>query len=188
MKKSLFLMMIAAAAITVGYAQNTPPHAASTKTWVFGEQTWSDAIQVPECNGKKFPESKEPQCRSYAEGGKTWYYYNWYYVNRHVERLCPSLWRVPSRADFLTLGENSTKGMLEGQWGLGGFIMTFGHDHHDPSYVGGSNPLWTTSSYSEAAAFCASYAVSTTIVEAKEPISLTHNTFKDLGMQVRCVK
>ena len=80
-----------------GYAQTTPPYAASTKTWTFGEQTWSDAIHIPECNKSSFTERYyETQCRSYTQGANTWYYYNWLYVNKHAARLCHSPWRVPS--------------------------------------------------------------------------------------------
>jgi hypothetical protein len=39
-----------------GYAQTTPRYAASTQTWTFGEQIWSDAIHIPECNKTDFIE------------------------------------------------------------------------------------------------------------------------------------
>jgi hypothetical protein len=46
--KTIFVLIMLCG-ICYGYAQ-TPPYAASTKTWQFGEQLWSDAIHEPLCN------------------------------------------------------------------------------------------------------------------------------------------
>ncbi|MDR3185148.1 MAG: fibrobacter succinogenes major paralogous domain-containing protein, partial [Prevotellaceae bacterium] len=85
----------------------TPRYAASSATWVFGAQTWSDAIQIPGCDKDDFGCSpSDPRCRSHTDqDGLKRYYYNWPYVNRHADTLCPSPWRVPSEADFETLIE-----------------------------------------------------------------------------------
>jgi uncharacterized protein (TIGR02145 family) len=108
MKQLLTILMLCG--VCCGYAQNTPPYAASTKTRVIEnadgtiKQTWSDAIQVPGCDKKSFTDSYTvPHCRSYTEGADTWYYYNWPYVDKNAELLCPSPWRVPSAADFCAL-------------------------------------------------------------------------------------
>ncbi|MDR3351255.1 MAG: hypothetical protein LBN98_06430 [Prevotellaceae bacterium] len=99
MKKILTIIMLFG--VCCGYAQNTPPHAASTRTWTFGNQTWSDAIQIPGCHKETFEKSNtNPQCRSYTEGANTWYYYNWPYVNHNHSTMCPSPWRVPSHGDL----------------------------------------------------------------------------------------
>ena len=114
MKLKLFLMTMAAAAMVFAACSkdlynegsDTPPHAASTKTWVFGDQVWSDAIRIPECNKTSFEDSyTDPQCRSHTYRSKTWYYYNWPYVNAHGEQLCPSPWRVPTHEDFIDLSD-----------------------------------------------------------------------------------
>lgn len=112
--------MMFALVVCGSYAQNTPPYAASAKTWAFGDQTWSDAIQIPACNKESFTKSdNEPHCRSYTEGGNTWYYYNWEYVSRNVATMCPAPWRVPTNEDFDTLRKNTRKGLSNG-WGYGG--------------------------------------------------------------------
>jgi uncharacterized protein (TIGR02145 family) len=119
MKKILTIIMLFG--VICGYAQNTPRYAASTKTWTFGTQTWSDVIRIPECNKNDFKNSsKEPQCRSYTSGGKTYYYYNWQYVTKNVATLCPSSWRVPTQSDFDVLVHNTTGAALAAAWGFGG--------------------------------------------------------------------
>ncbi|MDR3184979.1 MAG: hypothetical protein LBT49_06220 [Prevotellaceae bacterium] len=105
---------------------------ASDQAWTFGNQTWSDAVHCPECDKKTFEESDtEPQCRSYtnSETGKTYYYYNWPYVNANKAVMCPSPWRVPTKTDFEDLtsylsGETQTTLNTFGAvWGYGGFAL-----------------------------------------------------------------
>jgi hypothetical protein len=125
MKKPLLLMMIAAT--TVGsknlsplHAQNTPPNAASTKTWTFDNQTWSDAICIPACNKESFTKSDtDPHCHSHTLSAYTWCYYNWEYVSRNAATMCPLPWRMPTKEDFDTLMENKSTGFHK-IWGLGG--------------------------------------------------------------------
>jgi uncharacterized protein (TIGR02145 family) len=108
---------------------DTPPFAASTQTWTFGDQIWSDAIQCPECNKETSEESDtEPDCSSYAdaESGKTFYYFNWPYVDAKKNTMCPDPWRVPTKEDFValveTLGGNTPAACnaLSTAWGYGG--------------------------------------------------------------------
>jgi uncharacterized protein (TIGR02145 family) len=81
-----------------------PQYAASTQTWTIGEQTWSDAIQIPACDKTSFTDSNtDPHCRSYTYYNKKWYYYNWPYVSQNAVQLCPSPWRVPTNTDFCNL-------------------------------------------------------------------------------------
>jgi hypothetical protein len=79
----------------------TPTYAASKNVWKFGDQIWSDAIQIPDCNKSSFEiSSTVPQCCSYTYEGNTYYYYNWAYVHEYKKILCPGkIWRVPSRAN-----------------------------------------------------------------------------------------
>jgi hypothetical protein len=102
MKKILLLSFAALLFAGNCHAQvETPPHAASTRTWTFGGLVWSDAIQIPACNKTDFKDSNtSPDCRSYAGGSETWYYYNWAYVKKNQNTLCPAPWRVPSEGDF----------------------------------------------------------------------------------------
>lgn len=104
---ALVSLLVAAAVCACSkdmYTQDSdspPPYAASAKTWVFGEQVWSDAIRLPECNKEDFDDSyDQPQCRSYSEGANTWFYYNWPFVNQRAYALCPTPWRVPTADDL----------------------------------------------------------------------------------------
>jgi hypothetical protein len=164
----------------VGVAQaalTTPPNAASTQTWVFGEQTWSDAIQIPDCNKTDFTNDyNNPQCRSYTSD-KLRYYYNWAYVNQNAATLCPSPWRVPSQADFNMLVSNTTASTLHSDWGFGGYCMSSG----SVSYQGTSAYYWSSTENSSSTnnAYFLSYTSS--IFYSQD------NTYKNSGLQVRCV-
>jgi uncharacterized protein (TIGR02145 family) len=106
-------------------ARITPTNAASTTTWTFGTQTWSDAIHCPECDKDRFSASyTDPQCRSFTYAGKSYYYYNWVYVNANKENMCPAPWRVPTSADFNTLESNSDLfNLLRNAWGYTGAVV-----------------------------------------------------------------
>jgi uncharacterized protein (TIGR02145 family) len=119
------LLLLFAACSKDNYPQDsdTPPHAATTKTWVIEsadgsiKQTWSDAIQIPECNKADYDGGSEDapkaDCRSYTYEGKTYYYYSWPYVNEKADALCSSPWRVPTKEDIQALanafGCNATR-------------------------------------------------------------------------------
>jgi uncharacterized protein (TIGR02145 family) len=174
----------AAGTITVNAAATTPPNAASTNTWVFGSQTWSDAIHISsDCNKSSFTNDYDnPQCRSDNSGsdGKLRYYYNWAYVNANAATLCPSSlgWRVPSRADFMTLVNNTnvTYWTLYSAWDYGGYAYD--------SYMFSTSSVgmyWSsTSSDIAGLAYYLDYtygALNVVVVEARVR-----------GFQVRCVK
>jgi hypothetical protein len=155
-------------------ALTTPPHAASPNTWTFGEQTWSDAIQIPECNKSSFTDSyTEPQCRSYTENGKTWYFYNWSYVCTNEVTLCPTPWRVPSRSDFQILVGNTPIAMLRTAWGEGGWCLSNRVD------IGGDQQLWSTTVYDGTTAY--------SIYQMYGEYQVARLN-RDSGIQVRCVK
>jgi hypothetical protein len=172
--KTIFTIMMLCG-VMCGYAQNTPPHAASTRTWTFGEQTWSDAIHCPECDKGTFEESNDdPQCRSYTYEGKTFYYYNWAYVNANKERICPSPWRVPEVEDFDLLDSNTTYSTLINAWGYGGEAR--GSNVYDVIL---NTYYWSSTEYSDSLIcnlYCGCCDVSTQVSN------------KYYGYQVRCVK
>jgi hypothetical protein len=122
MKKILTIIMLCG--VMGGYAQNTPPYAASTKTWTFGNQTWSDAIQFPTCNK---PNSKRddfvPYCSSETQDTKTRYYYNWSYVAQVATELCPSPWRVPTVQDFKQLFSKTKFNTVFSAWHDGFWVI-----------------------------------------------------------------
>jgi hypothetical protein len=177
MKKILTIIMLCG--VVGSYAQNTPRYAASTRTWTFGNQTWSDAIHIPECNKSSFTRDYDnPQCRSYTEDGKTWYYYNWAYVNQKAAVLCPSPWRVPTVEDSETLVSNTIYNTLSGEWGYGGYAHstlvsnTGSHAYYWSSTVDSSNTSYAYTLY---------FATNGHVYW-----DLEHN--KRCGFQVRCVK
>jgi hypothetical protein len=159
-----------------GYAQNTPPHAASTQTWTFGTQTWSDAIHIPECNKADFTNSDtEPQCRSYTEEEKTFYYYNWAYVNVNATVMCPSPWRVPSKADFGKRVSTPHKNPSGDVWVYGGYIQ------------GSSvNEVSTSAYYWSSTETGSNYAHSLLCYGGY--VRPQDTTYKTNGFQVRCVR
>jgi hypothetical protein len=155
---------------------DTPPYAASTNTWTFGGQTWSDAIRIPECNRSNFIESfTDPQCRSYAQGVNTWYYYNWLYVNEHSAQLCPAPWRVPTKSDFDVLVTHATVTMLSDAWGYGGYV------YYVPIlYTGSCAVYWSATESGGMRAYSFDYWNNI-------GVGVDFND-KELGYQVRCVK
>jgi uncharacterized protein (TIGR02145 family) len=171
----------------------TPPHAASTRTWVLGNQTWSDAIQVPECNKDDFEDSTtDPHCRSYTVQDNTYYYYNWTYTDLNAANLCPSPWRIPAEEDFINLdryfgGSGVNRSNEDPEWIAANYITNWGG-----AYGGFSISIMTI--------FIDEYAYywSSTEGNAEEASNLTFtnqghvylysNNTKAYGMQVRCVK
>jgi hypothetical protein len=155
----------------------TPPYAASTETWVFGGQTWSDAIHIPECSSPSFEDSdSEPQCRSYTSGTTTWYYYNWAYVNQNASKLCPSPWHVPAQEDFETLTHSTDRNTLSALWGYGGYARSSSME-----YVSTVAYYWSsTQSSSNTNSACHLEYTSGGLYVSYAP--------KLVGFQVRCVK
>jgi hypothetical protein len=174
--KPAFLTILMLFGVICGYAQNTPPHAASTKTWTFGTQTWSDAIRVPGCNKKDFKHSsKEPHCRSYTSGGKTFYYYNFPYVAKNAATLCPLPWIVPSQSDFEDLMQNTTEKALAAAWGFGG--LAGGSDMRNENTHA---YYWSTTEHFSGYAYDLRYA---------DDGALEVNYYSEAyGFQIRCVK
>ena len=132
MKKYLFLIMIVAAAIVfagcdkntpdVYEADDAPSYAASKTVWQFGNRTWSDAIQMPECDKKKFTMTFDsPECRSHVAGTTQWFYYNWQFMNVYRKNLCPHPWRLPTRDDVDALIDATNSAVLAAEWGLSGY-------------------------------------------------------------------
>jgi hypothetical protein len=153
----------------------TPPHAASTLTWTYGNQVWSDAIQMPACNKSKFKSSNtSPDCHSYVSGTSTWYYYNWSYVEAHKSALCPAPWRVPTEIDLWILGSSTIPNALKNAWGQAGYsdwgyMMSVGVGlYHWSSTKDGAKKAWNLACYDGSV--------------------YVRSRSKELGFQVRCVR
>jgi hypothetical protein len=161
-----------------------PDAAASDLVWMFGTSTlvWSDVIHVPECNKAGFDADDAldptPDGRSYTSDGNTWYYYNFTYVDKNKGTLCPSLWRVPMKADFDNLVANATPAELIAAWGYGGSV-------NPPSPPSNPNPASSGYYWSNEASsiygYCLSYSSPGTAPKVASQA-------KSWGFQVRCVK
>jgi hypothetical protein len=125
----------------------------SSATWTLGGLVWSDRIHVPDCQDGAWGTWDDPaetaKCKSdqpFLESDPTneevYYYYNWVYVMAHKETLCPSPWRVPSKADgdALFADEAVTRDWIWENWGTPGY--TWGAEGY--SGVGIDILIWTT--------------------------------------------
>ena len=161
--------------ITQQDASLTPHYAASTQTWKFGNQTWSDAICMPECDKTTFSQSyTDPACRNYSSDGNTWYYYNWPYVNTHAATMCPSGWRVPTLSDIISLIQYTTYSTLIKEWGYGGLA-----DGSSLKSVNAVGYYWSSTETDSKYAYVLNYYPGGLYQSVADP---------RLGFQVRCVK
>jgi hypothetical protein len=173
--KRLLLLSFAALLITGKCHAQTPPHAASTQTWTFGDHIWSDVIRMPECDKADFTESYEtPDCRSYTSGTATMYYYNWAYVDARKNTLCPAPWRFPSKNDFSALIAVTSRNALIEAWGLPGLAIG--------SSIGnvGENALyWASTEVGSTGGYYLGYT--------RDHLNM-YGGDRDLGYPVRCVR
>jgi hypothetical protein len=177
---------------TVALTQSTPGApllAATARKWTFGTQTWSDAIQVPACAGSTFEYSTDPRCRTYANNGSTWYYYNWPYVDAHKETMCPTPWRVPTKDDLDALYESAGGSTgyetLFQHWGYGGSIITYRPIHPTDNYDK-TLAYWSTTENGDKA-YCIHAEPNWNGVYDNYYHVLDISKF-EAGFQVRCVK
>jgi uncharacterized protein (TIGR02145 family) len=194
------LLLLFAACSKENYPQESdaPAHAASDKTWVIEsadgsiKQTWSDAIQIPECNKADFDggvwDAPKADCRSYTYEGSTYYYYSWPYVDAFADRLCPSPWRVPAVNDVADLVTACGGAAFDRS---GELYTTYNHPDAWGGQCGGqvgynytTNPTqsgyyWSRSTARPGHAWAA--------VNIAPYLMILHKE-KTLGLQVRCVK
>jgi hypothetical protein len=146
---------------------------ASTHTWTFGSQTWTDRItaDLSSCHKVDKTLSKATAPVQYkVSGGR--YYYTWQCAYNNRETLCPSPWRLPTRSDINVLINNNFGSILKSEWGTGGFAES---DNITFSAVG---YCWTSTSSNSEYAYNMTYSDN-----AGE-----HTNTKFRGMQVHCVK
>jgi uncharacterized protein (TIGR02145 family) len=106
-----------------------PASAASTQTWTYGTQTWSDRLVATPANCSSTATlgmSSSDMLYKISDGR---YFYTWKCVDDNKATLCPSPWRVPVADDFTALinwltetGEKEAR--LIADWGTGGYAMT----------------------------------------------------------------
>jgi uncharacterized protein (TIGR02145 family) len=173
-----------------------PFYAISDKTWIVGNQIWSDVIQVPECNKTTYAnQATEPDCRKYTDSRGTMYLYNWTYVNQNSKTICPDPWRVPSETDFMNLdialgGNGANRVGIDQTWIDDQYITFWGGE-----YGGGINGnadmvnrtffayYWSSKGSSSLIARCLS--ISTDGNGLVYPMA---NLQRENGFPVRCVK
>jgi hypothetical protein len=174
MKKLLTIILLCG--VCYGYAQDTPPYAASTKTWKFGGQTWSDHINMPECNKTSFDGGDDNAPKADCRNNPGYYYlYSWEYVRLHAAILCPSPWRVPSFGDIpLLLPDSAYKPEVWG-YSYSGACTLQGQLQEQGSFA----HYWTSDVYGEKTAV--SWALSRDDITMRSPNRTS-------GRAVRCVK
>jgi uncharacterized protein (TIGR02145 family) len=157
---------------------------------VVGEQIWSDAINVPECNKDDFSASDtEPRCRSLVYNGIRYYYYNWQYVSQNAATLCPSPWRVPAREDFVALDkalggnglsrmDESSRDRYVNEWGsaYGGYF-----DGQWESGQGSMSKYWSSSDLTVNNAYYL-------LININGFINPQNNDYMSSGLLIRCVR
>jgi hypothetical protein len=164
-------------AITVNAVATTPPNAASTQTWTYGTQTWSDRIVAApsNCYNKTSLSTTTYVNVEYRiKDGR--YYYTWNCAAQNHTTFCPDPWRIPDQSDAYTLSTTINGVSLLNAWGLGGRAV--GSNIEDDKTNG---YVWTKTSHSSYTGYA--YMLGW----GGEYISSQQNP-QYSGMQVRCVK
>jgi uncharacterized protein (TIGR02145 family) len=178
----------------------TPPYAVTTRTWVIGNQTWSDAIHIPECDKTEWEtENYEPHCRSYLYRGEhLYFYYNWPYTQENAHILCPAPWRMPTSEDFIALdialGGSGQMRMEEADWVANNYLTRWGglqtgYAYGNQMFYDGQFAYYWTSTpdsdpnYSDYA-FHFSFGISSGMGIVRPTIS----AYRSNGFPVRCIK
>jgi hypothetical protein len=161
---------------TLTVKPDTPPTAYTTQTWTYGSLTWSDRVVAqPSACTKTTSLSTDAAAAEYiVKDG--YYYYTWACVNTAATELCPSVngWRVTLDPDCSVLAAATNQSTLLAGWSAGGRVQ--GSVLSDAAVI----YLW-----------CNTRANSNTahmIKVASSGINCTNNTYRYMGLQVRCVK
>jgi hypothetical protein len=149
---------------------------ASTQTWTFGEQTWSDRVvaRPGACDSVDVLSVSEAKKEYRKHNGL--YYYTWMCVVAARFELCPPIkgWRVPTYDDFKYLVRYATGSTLYDAWGVGGYA--FGDALRNESLTG---YYWSYTAADRNGSYGLAYHHGYTRVA----LHVQHS-----GRQVRCVK
>jgi uncharacterized protein (TIGR02145 family) len=182
----------AASSGTITVIPDTPPGAASTRTWTIGNQTWSDAIRAlpSECQVTTSMGSTTPQYFTNVSVAGSGYLYNHLCVYTAAAVLCPDPWRVPENEDFVTLdramggtGANRTnrsfvQDKYRDTWGS----VFAGHLNGASVNNANERAIYWTKSLAEIGAYNPNWYITT------GRIILDRIDNRRFGQQVRCVK
>ncbi|MDR0422894.1 MAG: TonB family protein [Proteiniphilum sp.] len=184
MKKVLVIIMLCG--LTGARAQDTPPYAASAKTWKTGSQIWSDHINVPECDKADFNgEGDTPKADCRNNPGYH-HLYTWEYVRQNAGKLCPKPWRVPAKEDFIALdkalgGSGETRN-AQPSWITDNYITKWG------GIYGGFSEGNSVYAGGEEARYWSSSEDAFRLVFGTVGVQLFNNGIKNRGKLVRCVR
>jgi uncharacterized protein (TIGR02145 family) len=164
--------------LTVNAVATTPPNAASTRTWTYGTQTWSDRIIAAPSNctnTNTLTTSNYTTAEYKVSDGR--YYYSWTCAYNNRTAFCPDPWRLPTQSDFDTLDSNITSPTtLVSDWGYGG-----GAQGSSMLNVSTAAYYWSSTEFSsggDSAYYLLYYSSDLRVF----------GTNKYDGLQVRCVK
>jgi uncharacterized protein (TIGR02145 family) len=152
-----------------------PSDFASTQTWTFGSQTWSDRVVASPSNCTQttsLTTSNYTTAEYKISDGR--YYYSWTCAVNAQSTLCPSPWRLPSWYDFDALVRNTNYATLTNAWGFGGYAR--GNTIHDVSTVA---YYWCTTQYGSNNSY---------ELHIESGSLLLNYSFTFYGFQLRCVK
>jgi hypothetical protein len=161
---------------TLSVVQTSPPYS-GCDTWKYGTQTWSGALRNPitNCTETSIFTDVEPLSALYKDYGPTYgYYYNWTCVDNQRDALCPSPWRVPTKAEIETLVLSTTRSQLLADWGRPGEFIGEGM-----RWVNSDNYIWSTDEADD---------LSMHILWLSSTRNQTKTHLKTHGHHVRCVK
>jgi uncharacterized protein (TIGR02145 family) len=187
-----------AAAGTITVNAETPSGAASTQTWVVGNQTWSAPLMKKQTGCTETTNvgiTNPPTVAYYRSSGLysgSGYLYNWKCVNDYATQLCPSPWRVPTQTDFINLdkafhGSGANRKGIDLDWITVNYISSWGGVYGGSAYgttFGFPGTIAYYWSFMEASATSGCMMLFTTRGE----VFPQHTFNKYEGMQVRCIK
>jgi hypothetical protein len=165
---------------TVAVTQSaTPPHAASTQTWTFGDSplVWSDRIiaSPSNCTQTNSLITDNFTTAEYSvHNGR--YYYSWTCAVNEQTTLCPSPWRAPAYSDFEALVNNTKASTLGSDWGYGEFAFGSSVGTGSHAYYWSSEEYGSDNRYAYGLYYCITGSL------------YVYYDIKSRGYQVRCVK
>lgn len=181
------------------------PFAISPAIWeVKGEKTtqyWTDWIAYDGDNKREagtlssMSMGETPDYRDNA--GYKGFYYNWYYINEHKDKICPCSFRLPVADDFKNLdialgGTGETQSGLSAEreqmyvdWGLDDASKGGRINNNAPQYAGSYVYLWTLTDVDATHASQFLYNFQSHNVA---PVNNSSSITKSFGLPVRCVR
>jgi hypothetical protein len=126
---------------SVATSTDGPNTAYTTKTWIIDPLIWSDRlIAAPtECaSTSTLATNFLPPPQYVVSDGR--YYYNWDCASAASATLCPSPWRLPTRAEVTVLTSAVSAIQISEAWGLQGYYAAVETDVEDENETG----YWTS--------------------------------------------